>query len=1030
MKMKVFKLFSVWFTAFVLIVSGCEIIGGNGEEETTGAIEGRAFFYNEYSHSNIQITLESTNGFASQSVTRSATTGVYTRAVYTTTTTDSSGYYLLEELPEGLYTVHASSVNSSEKAVSTSIQVEPGRTVYASDLNLTPVGHAEGQIILDGSALNNEGFIVFVAGTSYMAVTDTTGRFKISDIPVGNNYSIIIMKGNYQAVWTNINVSAGLTTNLSIKNISSDDLNTGGSLWLTGVVDPLDSEGDDGQLFLNTDTGDVFEKANGVWTLLMNLQGSQGAAFVWKGTLTTNPLNPELNWAYYNSADGKAYIYNGTAWEILVQDGIAGPGIVWKGTLTADPVSPEVNWAYYNSVDGRSYIYDGSTWQILARDGSDGTGTGGGGIIWKGSLSTPPELPDANWAYYNNVDGISYIFDGTNWQILAQDGSDGADGTTGGGIIWKGSLTSHPATPELNWAYYNSVDGRSYIYDGSSWQILAQDGSDGTGTGGGGIIWKGSLTTAPELPDVNWAYYNSVDGISYIYDGATWQILAQDGSDGLDGTGTGTGGIVWKGSLASAPDPAEEFWAYYNTTDGNSYIFIAGAWDILAQGGAASGTDSGWPFVASVLFPEDNSTGVSRSPTISLLFNETLDTSVLGTVTFGDPLTTFTNGVNSVFTFSTTNVTNDTLLIDPSSRLKNNTNYRDISTYGFADINGNPMSTFYGGGYDFTTISSYYVSSLAGSLYSSYASDGVGSSARFALPYGMVVVGDYLYVCDTYDHSIRRIELSTGTVTTFAGSGYAGTYDGYGTYADFYYPWDITSDGSNLYVTTWNHVIRKIDLATQYVSTIAGLAGVSGYLNDYTYYATFNYPAGLLYKDGALYVCDSGNHVIRKVDLGSSYVSTYAGYGYSGFYDGSLLTAEFNTPYDIVEYNGDFYVSDSENHSIRKLTSTNVTTYAGTSGGTGGHNDGAASTSLFYRPYGMVVVGDSIYIAEWGNHIVRQINLTTGIVSTVAGTPNVSGSSDGYGDSAQFYYPYGIAVDSENNLYISDAYNTLIRKLD
>ncbi|HBD93210.1 MAG: hypothetical protein A2355_06690 [Spirochaetes bacterium RIFOXYB1_FULL_32_8] len=113
-------------------------------------------------------------------------------------------------------------------------------------------------------------------------------------------------------------------------------------------------------------------------------------------------------------------------------------------------------------------------------------------IIWKGALTVHPENPVGGWAYYNSVEGISYIYDGTAWQVLAKDGQSGTDGQNGSNgatgvdgingvsVVWKGSFISHLTSPELNWAYYNSVDGISYIYDGSSWQILAKDGKSAT----------------------------------------------------------------------------------------------------------------------------------------------------------------------------------------------------------------------------------------------------------------------------------------------------------------------------------------------------------------------------------------------------------------------------------------------------------------------------------------------------------------------------------------------------------------------
>jgi hypothetical protein len=112
-------------------------------------------------------------------------------------------------------------------------------------------------------------------------------------------------------------------------------------------------------------------------------------------------------------------------------------------------------------------------------------------------------------------------------------------------ISWKGSLTAAPVDPQIGWMYYNSLLGKTYIWDGSSWNIVSQDGQDGqNGTSPEGflITWKGGLSSAPSTPQKGWAYYNTSQKKSYIWDGSTWQILAQDGQDGAGGSGSGTYG--------------------------------------------------------------------------------------------------------------------------------------------------------------------------------------------------------------------------------------------------------------------------------------------------------------------------------------------------------------------------------------------------------------------------------------------------------------------------------------------------------
>ncbi len=116
------------------------------------------------------------------------------------------------------------------------------------------------------------------------------------------------------------------------------------------------------------------------------------------------------------------------------------------------------------------------------------------------------------------------------------------------GIVWQGSLPAAPANPEINWAYYNTTNGTSYIWDGDSWEVLCRDGTDGTngtdGIDGISIVWLGSLTDYPDSPLVNYAFYHTGDGISYIWDGDSWEILCQDGESGSTGSLNVTGTVA------------------------------------------------------------------------------------------------------------------------------------------------------------------------------------------------------------------------------------------------------------------------------------------------------------------------------------------------------------------------------------------------------------------------------------------------------------------------------------------------------
>ena len=309
---------------------------------------------------------------------------------------------------------------------------------------------------------------------------------------------------------------------------------------------------------------------------------------VWKGSLETAPSNPKVGWAYYNSTEGKSYIWDGSSWQIMAQD---GKSIIWKGELSSAPENPEENWAYFNIIDGNSYIYNGNSWDYLAKSGKDGDSEI---MLWLGTLESAPESPNTGYCYYNSLDKCSYIWDGDSWEILTQDGTAGEPGAS---IVWKGALSEAPENPEINWVYYNTSTQSSYIYNGSSWDILSES-IGGDTTVYVSINWLGTYSAAPADPTIGDAYYNSTSKASYVYDGSVWQqiskdgtdgkdgINGQDGKDGADGSYSGTGYLItWKGSLETAPSNPEIGWAYYNSTEGKSYIWDGSSWQIMAQDG-------------------------------------------------------------------------------------------------------------------------------------------------------------------------------------------------------------------------------------------------------------------------------------------------------------------------------------------------------------------------------------------------------------------------------------------------------------
>ncbi len=252
--------------------------------------------------------------------------------------------------------------------------------------------------------------------------------------------------------------------------------------------------------------------------------------------------------------------------------------------------------------------------------------------------------------------------------------------------------------------------------------------------------------------------------------------------------------------------------------------------------------------------------------------------------------------------------------------------------------------------------------------------DGTGSNARFYRPVHMVIDNnDNLYVCDAKNHAIRRISPNA-TVTTLAGNGLNGLVDGSGSSAKFDHPYSICFDqnGDLIISDRFNHALRKLNPTSGQVTTISG--GVAGYQDGPLATAKFDAPHGLVHDgSGTIYLVDRDNACVRKISNGM--VSTYAGSGNIGFQDGSLTQAKFNTPIGIgMDIYGNLYVSDLNNHAIRKVTSSQVTTVAGN--GQSGYQNGNPLSSCLDRPHGLWVSKDScvsVLIADQFNHAIRLL---------------------------------------------------------
>ncbi len=356
--------------------------------------------------------------------------------------------------------------------------------------------------------------------------------------------------------------------------------------------------------------------------------------------------------------------------------------------------------------------------------------------------------------------------------------------------------------------------------------------------------------------------------------------------------------------------------------------------------------------------------------------------------------------------------------------------------------------------YLISSLRSSFIYTLAGNGSAGSSGDGgPATAAQLNSPTASVVdAAGNLYLADQNNNVVRRVAAGTGVVTTFAGNGTGGyTGDnGPATSAQLRYPSGMTLDGAgNLYIAdTGNYVVREVTMATGTITTIAG-TGTFGLSGDGgpAISAQFAGPTALAF-DGAgnLYVADQSNSRIRQVAAKTGVITTVAGSqqsGYSG--DGGPATsAQLNLPNGVAaDSGGNLYIADSFNNVIRKVNASNgiISTVAGNGYGasqvgayTGGYTgDGGPATSAeLYLPEAVALdrLGN-LYIADYDNQVIRMVTGNTGVISTVAGNGSACKSLGGDGGpatSAGFCYPRGITADSLGNLYIADTGNNRIRE--
>ena len=347
------------------------------------------------------------------------------------------------------------------------------------------------------------------------------------------------------------------------------------------------------------------------------------------------------------------------------------------------------------------------------------------------------------------------------------------------------------------------------------------------------------------------------------------------------------------------------------------------------------------------------------------------------------------------------------------------------------------------------TVTTGDISTVAGNGIAGYWGDhGPAINASLKKPHGVCAyespAPSYLYIADPSNYQIRKVDLQEGFLTKAAGTIWSG-YNGDNILAGLArlnYPFGAHLDSSgNLFIAdTYNHRIRKVNPKTGIITTVAG-DGVKGFSGDGgpATSAKLRYPFSLYVDSRAnIFIADTYNYRIRKVDGTTGIITTVVGDGHKRLKgDGGPATdASVDMVYDVAVDNvGNLFFADTGNEVIRKVDATTgiIDTVAGQGNISGYSGDGGLATNASLNgPTGVAVdSAGNLYIADSSNHVVRKVDATSQIISTVAGNGIADFSGDGgLATQAQLDYPEGLWVDSSGNLFIVDTDNCRVRMVD
>ncbi len=322
------------------------------------------------------------------------------------------------------------------------------------------------------------------------------------------------------------------------------------------------------------------------------------------------------------------------------------------------------------------------------------------------------------------------------------------------------------------------------------------------------------------------------------------------------------------------------------------------------------------------------------------------------------------------------------------------------------------------------------ITTIAGNGKTGFSGDGEkATDARLNLPFNLTLDKDQnIYIADTHNNSVRRVDAKTGVITTVVHNEDKFSVDALKD------PTGVVVDNDkNLYIAELSNLrIRRVNVESGSAMTLVGKKSETEQPNiDSDLSGPFNM---VFDSGGNMYVSVIGESRIRRVDFITGEISDFAGTGEAGFSGdgGKASEAQLNSPTGLaIDSKGNLFVSDSGNERVRKidLETGLISTVAGT-GKTGFSGEGtAAMNAKLSNPLGLAVDrDDNVYVVDRGNNRIRKIDIQSGIITTVVGNGKSGFSGDGgLAKSARLSNPTGIAFDGQNNLYIVDRGNNRIR---